>query len=502
MRTRPFLLALLFFAGAFTLFSQHLHFPVSYHPDEMSKVRQVQTGSRNFHHPLLLLNAATLLQSFRDGSGEQAIARTGRLAAALFAAGAVALFSLLGFRLAGLAGGLAGGTVLLFHPRLLEFAHFFKEDTALLFGIALSFLALHLVWEQFSAGRAAFLGLAVGVAASGKYIGAVLLAPALLIFLRHPSLPVSGSPASSRLRLAGLTFLAFLGTMALLNWPALAHPSHWLAGVTGELNRLNNASGVRLPSPPFRWLERLMRDVPVALWTLSALFAASLWVRRRTRLLAPGLFLLCFPFLYGLLLSPSAHQTGRYLLPADVTLMFVGGLGFAWLWQLAPLASPRLRRPAILMVALLSLALLLQLGHVALATHRAFTRDHRRDLAEWMRAHLPPDHLVAYENRCHLGRFLPEKHLLPPAPFAGDFGSFSALQARGVTHVAVTRQGFRRFEGTSPLPGAEEQFHRRAEFYRELFTRGKLVWRRKPGPVYILNPELRLYDIRQAAPSG
>ena len=49
-------MAVVIFLGSFVLFTRHNDFPYSYHPDESGKTGQVIKGSRNYHHPLLLLS--------------------------------------------------------------------------------------------------------------------------------------------------------------------------------------------------------------------------------------------------------------------------------------------------------------------------------------------------------------------------------------------------------------------------------------------------------------
>ena len=49
-------MAVVLFALTLGLDTRHNDFPFTYHPDEGGKVAQVLLGSRNYHHPLLLLS--------------------------------------------------------------------------------------------------------------------------------------------------------------------------------------------------------------------------------------------------------------------------------------------------------------------------------------------------------------------------------------------------------------------------------------------------------------
>ncbi len=98
------------FAALLWLFTQDNRFSIYYHLDESSKGEQILSGQRNFRHPMLQLNAASLLLRL---TGQPRTMDTavlcGRWVAALFAAGAVVGFSLLANRRAGLWAGLGAG---------------------------------------------------------------------------------------------------------------------------------------------------------------------------------------------------------------------------------------------------------------------------------------------------------------------------------------------------------------------------------------------------------
>ena len=49
-------MAVIVFFGTLALHTRHNDFPYSYHPDEGGKTGQIIGGSRNYHHPLLMLS--------------------------------------------------------------------------------------------------------------------------------------------------------------------------------------------------------------------------------------------------------------------------------------------------------------------------------------------------------------------------------------------------------------------------------------------------------------
>src|SRR5690554_5218554 len=69
-------------AVCLVLYTRHNDFTFRYHPDELSKIRQIQSGgeNRNLNHPLLLLEASQwVVQWLGTPNNDQAIVEVGRL---------------------------------------------------------------------------------------------------------------------------------------------------------------------------------------------------------------------------------------------------------------------------------------------------------------------------------------------------------------------------------------------------------------------------------------
>jgi Dolichyl-phosphate-mannose-protein mannosyltransferase len=176
LTVRSWFLAAIFFVAGVWLYNRHSDFPCFYHPDESGKSRQLITGRFNFNHPLLLLQTTRVTSWIRRPSlTPQPVTETGRMVSAVFAAGAVACFSLLAAHMYGTPAAACVGALLLANSQLYELAHYMKEDTALAFGIAAFFLALTRCWLRPSMARFAVLGAAAALAVSGKYIGALVV---------------------------------------------------------------------------------------------------------------------------------------------------------------------------------------------------------------------------------------------------------------------------------------------------------------------------------------
>src|SRR5215211_5547616 len=385
---RQWLFTAALFLVALFLYTRHNTFPFYYHPDEPGKVAQIREGTRNFHHPLALLTATELLKRLAGRELDcQGIAEVGRWVSAIFGATAVAAFSWLGFRRFGLCGGIVVGTVMLLQRRPCELAHFMKEDCALLAGIALTFVAIDRFWSRPSPVRAASLGAAAALAASGKYVGIIMLLPVLLALLaRRESFP---RPGALLLATAG-----FFAALALINYPGFTSFGNVIAGIQDEIVHLNSRAGVETRVSPFGWVRYFLEVSPVLLLFLVARFALAL--REFRRLPRPDLLLLAAPFAFGLLLSFSSKQGGRYALPMTETAALLGVLGALELWKV--LRAHGRAAAAWAVVALLSASAVYDLIRTARIT-RAFARDHRRELIAWIQENVSATARLAVEER-------------------------------------------------------------------------------------------------------
>lgn len=254
----------IFLAG---LYSRSLNFPFWYHWDEESKALQVIDGNRNLNHPQLLLNTATLVERLvRSGSLDvQHVTILGRLVSVSFAAGAVVLLAQTATGMFGPWAGALTALLVGLHPRVFILAHFFKEDPALMFGWAAVLRTALLVRQHPTRRTALLLGIAAGLAVSGKYIGIIATLGALAMLLPKPTR-----------RLLGPALAGILLTVILINLQAMLQLGHALERIQWEVHhQLNNETG----SPPpwvlwwrdTGWVGRYMLMVEVNTWWFIAL---------------------------------------------------------------------------------------------------------------------------------------------------------------------------------------------------------------------------------------
>jgi hypothetical protein len=506
---QQWLIAAALFIAALWLYTRHNDFAFYYHPDEPKKVVQIRDGTRNFNHPLLLLTATDFARSLTGGTTDcQRIVELGRWCSAIFAAAAVALFSWVGFNRFGVIGGLTTGIALLIQRRIYEHAHFMKEDAALLVGIALTFVAIDAVWRRPTTMRALFLGAATGMAASGKYVGLLLLPFALAALMggRRGAEPgFSSGEAGGKPRLLLAFGAAFLVVIAAVNYQALLSFGGVTAGFGGEITRLNSRSGVKVDFSRIGWLRRLLDLSPFVL----LLFVAHLFfvVRDIRRVPLPNLLLTAFPFALGFLLSFSSKQSGRHVLPALMVIVLIASIAAV---RFANELRARRFRHAIPLIGAFAAAAFLYDVIATCLLDRGFQRDHRRELVDWITANVPPASTIGVEERVGIPfskprRFCEELSPLPQqlhgATFAADLGTLEELRASGMTHIAVIDSHYKTFlkDGSSQANRGDAEFLRRREFYRRLLAEGRLVWSRDSGDVGVLNPSLRLYEIGPAS---
>lgn len=484
--------SLFLFVAAFLLGMRHNSFPYFYHPDEAVKVEQVRTGNWNYHHPMLLLTATKAAVTFGNVPMEaQRIVETGRIVSAAFAALAVVALSLLGYAWRGWAAAIAAGLTLLLHHQFFELAHYLKEDTALVFGVALTFLLTFLFAQKPDVWRAAMLGAAVGCAISGKYIGLAVLVVVLPVFWHLPK-------EGRAVRIA-----AFAGTLVaillLINLPLILNLGTFAHSFDREMQLVvHGQQGATRRVPHSLYLNIFRDNTTPVMWVLLIVFLAERWRERRILTRAEWL-LIAFPFVYTLALSFSPKTNDRYFLPATAMFTLFAGFGALDTARLLSRWLPLRWATWAVIVALVAAQLPSWWRY-----ETAFQHDDNRELIEWVKAHLPPTAVIAKDSRILLPdpknsrdatRFEPMPQTILAKKYAADLGNIAELRRMGVTHVAISETDYGGFFLNSVRPQKRDipEFERRKAFYSELLRNGDLLFQRDRGTVLYLHPGIRLY---------
>ena len=400
-------------------------------------------------------------------------------------------------------------------PALDVYAHFFKEDTALVAGLAVAVLGTRWLigaqrrWRQL--GAAALIGIGCGVAISGKYIGLVAAAPSLLALSLAPRVAgrltrVAAFVAAGAASVVAVNVRAFESLFPPRLVPAAfdklggefihattGHESLALAVPNSFL--LNVSAGELMPDV---WLFLVIGGVVLARravptrWTLT--FSA-------------------FVLAFAVALCWSAFPFPRYALPLTVLLYFLAGQLIAG--ALGCIDRPKwFRRAAFL--GCLGLIVAFQ-GVQCWRFNAQFAGDSRQRLREWVARNLGKDATVLADDYTALGgkgdpwrhpdQSEVRAHILRWAPPAYPSEKIAQLKPANIDYIAVAEPRYERYFRPgihATTPTQRENLVRHQQFYRELFAHAELVWHSVPSPPSraYLNPELRLYRLSRPAPSA
>ena len=493
------LVAALVFTGGMVLFTEHAKAPFYYHQDEPGKVLQVIHRRKNFHHPLLMLSTAEVARkALLHGGAEddpQRVVEMARTIMAVFAAACSALLALVATRLLGLAAGLAVGLLTVTNPLHYELAHYFKEDPAFLFGIVSCALATHFYWTRRSARSIWILGVAAGVAASGKYIGTafVPVAAALAAW-------VGDGTTRERGRRAGKVVGAALLTWVILNYRAVRSPVRFYQGLTEETGKALLGNHGMVNEAPHAYYFAVQADYGG--WWMPAL--AALWlafaVFRPRKVSIVEWFLAAVAVIAMVAFSFTPKTSTRYYLPIAVSLCFLAAMGaFRW----ASLAPARARIAANAGAALLCIGAAYGQWGTTQAFREGLQKDDRAELLREVAA-LPATAIIVQDQAAglpepdrlwyHEGRTpLPQKVI--GAKQACDLGTLAELRAQGVTHLALNAKTYGRYFKPGLIIKDEGAVAAKRAFYQTALEKGRVLHEWKLGRVRHYQPGLALVDI-------
>jgi Dolichyl-phosphate-mannose-protein mannosyltransferase len=476
-------------AGLLWFYTAHNSYPFFYHTDEPGKVRQVIDGTRNFHHPLLLITATDL------AAGMLHIARTGqnmvvvgRWVSAISAATAIIAIALLVARRAGVAAGIAAGLLAGLHPVIFQSAHEMKEDCVLLLGIGWAFCALDFFCARQRAAALVLTAIGCGIAVSAKYIGILVLITAAAV------VAIESCRGYRRVlqRLAILIVVAAI-TFALINFQALLHPGSAFAAAGSEFEHMRYIGQAHLFQT--NYLAKLVRRAGIPMLIAVALCVWMLIVRRRRATTESTM--LAFGGAWILVLSFTPLSKDRYLLPVITLFCALAVIGLRWFTERSAARAPRLAQLSILLVCCAGIAAVYLPKTFVL--RREFATDSRKEMIAWIRQNLPTSAVIAHESRIWPpagasdvgGDFMVPQRRIEAQRFASEFGSIENLHGLEATHVVVLGKFYRDLlEGAEVVPVRAEP-----EFYRALDMRAKLVWRAERGQNLYIHPGLSVYEL-------
>lgn len=519
------------------LYQRNNRFPVRYHPDEAGKAGQILRDERNFNHPQLMLEATQWLIARQHTPMEpDEIVFTGRTASAYMAASAALLLAWAGYFAARWPGFLLVGAGAGLCPALLAHAHYMKEEAALCFGIAAvvcvaAAMCRHFHWVIVPF-LSALLGASVGLAASGKYVGAVMAAPALVVL-------ILGNVRRWWLILPCLIVASTCAyyTWTNINWRAMENWAEFREGFDREHEHATTEHrGVMLPAPTPYFANLLWTEAMPHVKALAVLapFALLLMRRRLTwrviplvgsigrgagdamatyhiRTLGPpreppmlfGWWLMLTIAAFTIITSYSVIPFYRYIMPATMLLYALAGLGAAWGAEW--FSTRYVPRWALVLAGFAAIAI--PQWYRCQDYTNQFANDSRDALREWVRKEVPRNTLIAAEDYTHLdGWRTLNKEFRTPARvnrvmWTADLGTINELRHEGYRYVVVASTCYERFFEPYVLasPHNEFEFKHRQKFYRELFDRYPIAaqWRAEHNMRTFANPDITVFRIDQ-----
>lgn len=487
---------------------QNNRFPSSYHPDEGGKAQQISTESRNFNHPQLMLESAIWLLEWRGQDPKlmdrEEVVFAGRDASAYLASGAVLLLAWAGFFAAGWRGFAFAGIGAALCPTLLSHARYFKEEPSLCLGVAAVICAgammcrlRHWAWQL---PLATLLGIAVALSVSGKYAGAVMVVPAILIILLTNF---------RRWWLIPFLLIAMLWTgwqfWQTINWRAMENWDEFVQGFEREQNHaVTEHFGMRLAVPTTYFFDQMIEEAMPHI-PMLALIAPAAWLLTRRRKGITSAPSIVFAFWLGLTIliytigvSYSVIPFFRYIMPASLLLYVFAAVSMVWWLELI---DHRAVRQVVTACAIIVLALL-QADRVK-DYDRQFALDSRDLLYQWARIHVAPGTLVVADGYTEWNRGRNQTRAdVATSHFAASRGSVQQLRSRGVKYVAIAGSAFDRFLDPHTIAGEgnDREFADGQRFYNELLRDYPVVWARQADhPMQTFtNPNILVFQIRSA----
>ena len=384
-----------------------------------------------YDYPSLLMELIAPVQTFADEPSYLAA----RLVAVVLGVGGVGAAAWLGRSAYGWTGGVAAAAATAVATTHVAYSRMAVTDVALTLGVTCA-LALAL------SGRLEWAGVAVGLAASAKYPGALALIPVV----------AAGWGAWRRLAAAaGLAVAAFVVTSPFV----VVHAGRAWDDIS-RVQRLARAGWLGFegdPATPFAFADRLWEALgPAVLVALAGIVVALV---RRTR---ADLVLGLFAAVWAVQLLPIEAHFDRYVLPLIPVLGAFAG-----------------RLPALLPAAAVALAfpLVWSIGDAADLTKT----DTRVAAAAWIEQNVAPGTTVAADpSSPDLPRFDVTKLELPgPGRQEDPQRDVARLRRDGIRYAFVNGAVADR------VLAAAARYPREARFYAELETGARRVLIVRPG---------------------
>ncbi len=480
-------------------------FSIHVHADERGKIEQIQENTRNHHHPLLNLTlvdmAVDLFGVDRENSHDVAVA--GRRVSIVLTGLAAGMLVLLAFEVAALPGAAAAWLLLLFHPRMFRFAHFFKEDPAMLLGLSI-FAWLVVRWllhgGEWGARRRWLwmiaLGVSLAMAGTAKWVGYFWLPWGLLAVVGCCPRGVCVK-FGKRVGLAMVVLITALLLSTVVQWRALNERAQLEESLASEVERLADTEySKNQDSVPHKaYLDAMMGKPARVTLILGLVYLVALGLGRTPWKRSAGEVIVVLSILsYLVMLSFVAKTADRYLLPGYAFFCVFAALGVVCLWA----AALRIRKKGWRYAAVaLATAMLVFSSYRMLRgwqweVEGVTSFELQREMADWLRDTLPEGAKVVYSSRVALvdptypEQFASEprggaiEELPFPVVYVEDWEVFETLDAMresGFSYAVLGSDEWRKGKAQAKLNDEKSQ---RSRFWQDFFRGAKKIHEIKP----------------------
>ena len=454
LRSRPWivLVAILLLAAVLRLVGIRYGLPLAVlNPDEASIVpRAWEMGNGQldpgwYDYPSLLMGLLAPVQGLFGSPSYEAA----RLVAVTIGVGGVGATWWLGKRAYGNTAAIVGAAAVAVTTTHVAYSRMAVTDVLLTLLVT---CALALALE----GRIEWAGLAVGLAASAKYPGAVVAVPVVVA-------------AWGRWRSLGRAAAFAVAGFALTSPFVLIHAGAAWADIS-RVQRLARSGWLGFESDratPLAFLDRLWEGIgPVLVVALAGIVVA---LTRRSR---ADIVLLSFVGAYWLTLMPQQAHFDRYILPLVPVLAVLAG---SIRWAL-PVAA---------------VALVLPLVWTVSDTRELTRTDTRLRAAAWIAQHVPHDDLIAADPSTLplAGRTVIRLELPGPGRPADPRRELAELRRAGVRWVLISGAV------TDRVMAVPDLYPREATFYEQLGHGLRPAYEVSPDEPGLAGPWVRVYRL-------
>lgn len=458
-------------------------FPLGYHRDEPKKVRFILQGEQDFHHPLLMLQEARVVNRVLGLEREQAVVILGRTLSALNATLAVLVLFLLARRRLPPPYALWTALAAAVSPILVVHAHYLKEDVLLTLFCLLTLLALFRYMERPTWRGAVLLGLCAGLGVASHF-KALLLVPILA------AAPLLGRFPDRKRIYRGLLAAGVVSAAVFLvvNYPIVIdlRRSGLLTGLSHDFSQIGAGKDVRIGPLSQFFAFHLRRSLVPGMTLMAAaigIAGAALSLLRWKSLEAPERILLVYlaVFYIAIEIAPAKPYPDfmRYVMPLVPILAYFGVRPIEGVRRVVP--DPAGRLGAAVLMALLIVTPL----QASLRLDYYLTRDTR---AEAERRAPALGGTVLFGNYASRdGR----------RKLAED--SLDSLRSAGVTYLAASSFDYDRYLFAAGLTNQDASTYRRARAYQEMFRLPYVEIRPAYRAFAFSNPVIRIVDIRRGS---